>query len=99
MSATIAPAERNSAITMKPFAASEHSIDTPELTLLDRCDRCGAAAYVRVVKNSPEKGSQELLFCGNHGRKVHATLVASGWKMDDQTHRAFARPSAPQTDD
>lgn len=99
MSATIAPTERNSSITMKPFESSAHSIDTPELTILDRCDRCGAAAYVRVVKNSEEKGSQELLFCGNHGRKVYATLSESGWKIDDQTHRAFARPSAPQTDD
>lgn len=94
MSATIASPERHSSITMKPFASSAHSITTDELTLVDRCDRCGAAAYVRVVKDS-----QELLFCGNHGRKVHSTLVEAGWKVDDQTHRAFARPSAPQTDD
>lgn len=86
--------ERNSSITMKPFAVSAHSIDTAELTLLDRCDRCGAAAYVRAVK-----GSQELLFCGNHGRKVYSQLAETGWKLDDQTHRAFARPSSPQTED
>jgi hypothetical protein len=94
MSATLASPERHSSITMKPFASSEHSIDTKELNSADRCDRCGAAAYVRVVKNS-----QELLFCGNHGRKVYSTLTEAGWKVDDQTHRAFARPSAPQTDD
>lgn len=94
MPATIAPAERYSAITMKPFVSSEHSIDTDELTLLDRCDRCSSAALLRAVM-----GPSQLLFCANHGRKNYGTLIAGGWKIDDQTHRAFARPSAPQTDD
>lgn len=94
MSASIAAPERNSSITMKPFVSSAHSIETAPLTLLDRCDQCSAAAYVRFVK-----GSQQLLFCGNHGRKVLSALVATSWKMDDQTHRAFARPAAPESDD
>lgn len=94
MPTTIAPVERHSSITMKPFVSSAHSIETDTLTLVDRCDRCGSAAYVRAVRDS-----SELLFCGNHGRKVYSTLVESGWKIDDQTHQAFARPSSPQTED
>ena len=35
------------------------------LTALDRCDRCGAQASIRVVL--PTGG--ELLFCGHHGRE------------------------------
>jgi hypothetical protein len=36
-----------------------------ELTILDRCDRCGADARVRVVFLS----GADLLFCGHHGRR------------------------------
>lgn len=93
MPATVAQ-ERYSAITMKPFVVSEHSIETKELTLADRCDRCSSAALLRAVM-----GTSELLFCANHGRSNYGTLIASGWKIDDQTHRAFAVPSSPLTDD
>ena len=37
------------------------------LTAADRCDRCGAQAYVRVTLNT----GGELLFCAHHG-KAHA---------------------------
>ncbi|MDN5933905.1 MAG: hypothetical protein L0I24_23005 [Pseudonocardia sp.] len=43
------------------------TLTRPELTLADRCDRCGAAAKVRAVLQS----GGELLFCGHHGR-AHA---------------------------
>lgn len=33
----------------------------PPLTLVDRCDRCGAAARARVVL-----AHGQLLFCGHH---------------------------------
>ena len=44
---------------------------SPTLTAADRCDRCGAAATVRVVLAS----GGELLFCGHHGRQHHARLT------------------------
>jgi hypothetical protein len=47
------------------------TLTRPELTAADRCDRCGAAAQVRVVL--PSGG--ELLFCGHHARKHNARLV------------------------
>lgn len=40
------------------------------LTALDRCDRCGAQASIRVIL--PTGG--ELLFCGHHGRQHHDRL-------------------------
>ncbi len=43
------------------------AVTLPELTLADRCDRCGAAAKVRAIL--PTGG--ELLFCGHHAR-AHA---------------------------
>ena len=44
--------------------------ETPALTALDRCDRCGAQAQVRAVL---EHG--ELLFCGHHARQ-HGEALA-----------------------
>lgn len=44
----------------------------PELTALDRCDRCGAAAQVRAVLAS----GGELLFCGHHAREHEPRLRA-----------------------
>ena len=42
----------------------------PDLTALDRCDRCGAQALVRATL---EHG--ELMFCGHHSRQ-HAEALA-----------------------
>lgn len=54
----------------------------PALSALDRCDSCGAQAYVRVGMNNGE-----LLFCAHHGRKYHEKLssIASSWH--DETDR------------
>ena len=46
------------------------TLTRPELTALDRCDRCGAAAQVRAVLGS----GGELLFCGHHAREHEAKL-------------------------
>lgn len=40
----------------------------------DRCDRCGAAAAVKVVLES----GGELLFCGHHARKHSERLREIG---------------------
>jgi len=40
------------------------------LTASDRCDRCGAQAYVKVVLTS----GGDLLFCGHHA-KAHLDKV------------------------
>ena len=56
------------------------------LTAADRCDRCGAQAYVRVVLPS----GSELLFCAHHGRehsealsKVHAAVHDESGRLED----------------
>ena len=36
----------------------------PTLTAADRCDRCGAQAFIRARL----AGDMELLFCAHHGR-------------------------------
>ncbi len=52
------------------------------LAATDRCDRCGARAYVRVVL--PRGG--ELLFCSHHGRAHQEALRAVAVEIQDQTH-------------
>lgn len=63
---------------------AESTVVTAELRPANRCDRCGAAAYVRTVK-----GNLELLFCGNHARRNAEALLSGGWLIDDQSHRVF----------
>ncbi|MEO6881313.1 MAG: hypothetical protein ABI181_10280 [Mycobacteriaceae bacterium] len=46
------------------------TLTIPEITTADRCDRCGAAARVRVLL--PSGG--ELLFCAHHGHEHEARL-------------------------
>jgi len=42
------------------------------VNVIDRCDRCGAAAKVRAVLD----GGGELLFCGHHA-KAHEERLSS----------------------
>jgi hypothetical protein len=41
------------------------------LNILDRCDRCGVDAKVRVIFPS----GTHLLFCGHHGRRYEKELL------------------------
>ncbi|MFQ4149314.1 hypothetical protein AAGW05_11525 [Arthrobacter sp. LAPM80] len=68
------------------------TITSPELTTLDRCDRCGAQAYVRVVL---ESSGGELLFCGHHARSVEATLKPLSSKWHDETARLSEKAPVP----
>jgi len=55
-------------------------MDQPPLTADDRCDRCGAQAYMRVTLTS----GLELLFCGHHGKEFGPKLAEAGATLDDQ---------------
>ena len=61
----------------------------PELTAADRCDRCGAQAYIRVVLPS----GADLLFCGHHGRQHEAALRDVAAEIRDESQRLH-EPSA-----
>ena len=67
----------------------------PPLTAADRCDRCGAQAYIRVTM--PTGG--ELLFCAHHGHaheeKLRAVSVAF---QDDRSQLTGTPASAPAAD-
>ncbi|GAA5060262.1 hypothetical protein HNP84_004936 [Thermocatellispora tengchongensis] len=56
---------------------------TKPLTAIDRCDRCGAQAYIRATL--PVGG--ELLFCAHHGRQHVAALREKGADIQDESAR------------
>lgn len=59
------------------------------LTAEDRCDRCGAQAYVRVEL---ETGG-ELLFCAHHGREHSDALAKVAINVTDETHKLEDTPA------
>jgi hypothetical protein len=53
------------------------------LTATDRCDRCGAQAYVRVTMGS----GSELFFCAHHAREYDAKLRELAASIQDESER------------
>ena len=51
------------------------------LTASDRCDRCGAQAYLRVKFES----GGELLFCAHHAKAHSDKLKQVALKIHDET--------------
>ena len=53
------------------------TVETATLTIADRCDRCGAQAFVRVELAS----GADLHFCGHHARQHETRLreIAVAW--------------------
>ncbi len=65
------------------------------LTAADRCDRCGAQAYVRVVL----PGGSELLFCAHHGKKYESELRKIAAEFQDETARLTDTPATASPDE
>ena len=57
-------------------------LDVPQLTALDRCDSCGAQAYIRVTL-----ASGELLFCAHHGAQFKEKLAPTALAWHDESDR------------
>ena len=63
-----------------------------DLTALDRCDRCGAQAFLRAVLTTGE-----LLFCAHHAREYGDRLAAAALRIEDRSGEINAglSPAAP----
>lgn len=62
------------------------------LTAVDRCDRCGAQAYLRVQLQA----GGELLFCAHHAREHGDKLREIAAHVHDETAKLSDTPaSAP----
>ena len=56
------------------------------LTALDRCDVCGAQAYIRV-----ELASGDLIFCSHHGNEKKAQLEPVAVSWHDESSKLLVR--------
>jgi hypothetical protein len=56
-------------------------LESTPLNALDRCDRCGAQAYVRATLLS----GGELLFCAHHGKEYAEKLSVVAANIQDET--------------
>jgi len=65
------------------------------LSAVDRCDRCGAQAYVRVEL----AGGAELLFCAHHARQHEDKLREVAITIHDESGRLVDVPATAPADE
>lgn len=70
------------------------TLERSPLTIADRCDSCGAQAFVRAVFVTGE-----LTFCGHHGRALRAQLDRDALLVEDATELINAKPSPSANSD
>ena len=75
---------RNEAVVNTAVAPSS------PLTAADRCDRCGAQAYLRVELQS----GGELLFCAHHAREHGDKLKEIAATVVDETDKLHGTPAS-----
>ena len=86
-------------VTTTPTAAAQ------TLTAFDRCDRCGARAFLKFAKAWGEYDNAalvrdgdpvaEVLMCAHHGREHGPALIAQGFvAVIDETNRLVTANAA-----
>jgi len=58
-------------------------LESTPLNALDRCDRCGAQAYVRATLLN----GGELLFCAHHGKEYAEKLKTVAANIQDESEK------------
>lgn len=69
-------------------------MNTVVLSATDRCDRCGAKAYVLVSLFVAGKGNHELLFCAHDYRRHELQLQSSGARVLLDQRRELSRQAS-----
>ena len=65
------------------------------LVATDRCDRCGAKAYVRVTLQS----GSELFFCAHHARRFESALREQAVEIYDESEQLADTPATATLDE
>ncbi len=71
------------------------TVATASLSATDRCDRCGARAYIKVTL--PAGG--ELLFCAHHGRAHEDALRGAEAQIHDESDLLRGTPAVAPIDE
>ena len=61
----------------------------------ERCDRCGAKAYVRVTLQS----GSELFFCAHHARRFESALREQAVEIHDESKQLADTPATAALDE
>ena len=69
--------------------------DASPMTAADRCDRCGAQAYVRATMIS----GSELLFCAHHWHENESALREVADSIHDETERLGDIPATASVEE
>lgn len=69
------------------------TLEAPVLSAADRCDRCGAQAFVKYVL----RAGGELTFCAHHSRANAEALTPISSQVIDETERLD--PAPPSIED
>ena len=64
-------------------------LESLPLNALDRCDRCGAQAYVRAVLLN----GGELMFCAHHGKEYAEKLKGVAARIIDESKKLVEAPA------
>ena len=65
-------------------------LEQTPLNAVDRCDRCGAQAYVRATLLN----GGELLFCAHHAKEYSERLKTVAASIQDETSKLVETPSS-----
>jgi hypothetical protein len=65
-------------------------LEQTPLNAVDRCDRCGAQAYVRATLLN----GGELLFCAHHAKEYSERLKTVAANIQDETSKLVETPSS-----
>lgn len=76
-----------------PTAEQAHPLAhlIPELRIADRCDRCGAQAFMAALIRA--KDEHPLLFCAHHGAAHLLVLQRTAVAVRDERHKINAEAS------
>lgn len=72
--------------------APDDRMPTRELRLSDRCDRCGAQAFVRV-----DTPAGSVFLCGHDYAAAELTITAAGYPVEDERWAINSKPSTSAT--
>ena len=67
--------------------STQITMEQTPLNSLDRCDRCGAQAYVRAILVS----GGELLFCSHHAKSYAEGLKPIEAVIQDETQKLYKK--------
>jgi hypothetical protein len=79
---------------VRPDVTTATAPSAAPLTAVDRCDRCGAQAYLRVQL----KSGGELQFCAHHAREHSDKLREVAEHVQDETGKLANSSSSSSSD-